>query len=97
MKGTRAHAGDARKIVDPQRLSIVFANPANGASDLRHPAVGKADLSHHRALLAIDETPEDFSLNRGRKDGDVGWTIRQSKQADQGVDQIIREVADGNA
>ena len=75
VKGTHAHASDACKIVDPQRLGIVSANPADGAADLRHPAVGKADLPHHRALRAIDETPENFSFNRGRKDGEVGWKI----------------------
>lgn len=91
------HTGDAGQLLDPDRLRIVAANPADSLCNPRHPAIGAADLPHHRALRTVDEPPEDFTFDRRGQHRNVGGAIQQSQKTDHRIDQIIRDVADSNA
>jgi hypothetical protein len=56
-----------------------------------------AELAHHCALLAVDEPPKDFALNGRRQDRNVLRPIQHPKDPDDRFEQVVRQVAHGNA
>jgi hypothetical protein len=39
--------------------------PANSTTDLRHPAIGEADLTNQRPLFATEQAPQDRGTGFG--------------------------------
>src|SRR5258708_14870091 len=93
VEGCEAHAGHVRQILDPDGFGIVVPNPPDGPADLRHAAVSKAELAHHCALRAVDQSPKDFALDGRCQYRNVLRPIQQPKDPDDRIQQAVRQVA----
>jgi hypothetical protein len=49
------YKGHVRQILDADGLGIVLPSPPDGPTDLRHAAVGNAELAHHGDLSGVGD------------------------------------------
>ena len=91
-----AHRRELGELIDPQRLVVVDADPADRAGHVGEPAVGQPDLPHGPPLRTGDQPPQDLALDAGRERRRVVGGIEEGEQPAGRVEQRGRRVADGD-
>jgi hypothetical protein len=77
-----AHPGDPGRVLDPEQVGVVLADPPDRPADLREAAVGQADLTDHRTLLAGQQSPDDLAFRGRAEHRQVGRVVEQPQESD---------------
>src|SRR5918996_1708074 len=89
-----AHPARSGQVVDAEWLAVVRGDPTNRPADGSEAAVGQAELAHGLSNRSGDQPPQDLVLDHRRQDASVMWAIEETEEADNGIEQLARGVAD---
>ncbi len=89
-----AHPGGTRQVLHPEGLGVVVPDPADRPGHVVQAAVGEAQLTDRLTLFPRHQQPEDLPLEQRDQHPAVARPVQQTQQADDGVDQLGRCLAD---
>jgi len=92
-----AHVRHAGQVLDAQRLAIIVLDPVDGLRHLVRLAAGQRHVAQARADGAIEQAVSELAADQWRQGGDFPRFVEQAHEAQHGVEQLGRHVADGNA